>query len=191
MPASQNNNSIARLAVVSSVIQQWRYPLWCRLSSHPKLKVHFFHGENLPNSKQLNAQDLSLLSHTELKTIGLNIFSSGRQAPLKYHRGIGNALQKFSPDVILCEGGSNILTNVSVFRYAKKNNVPVIWWGLGELKGREYKGLISRLYLAVRYSQERRSSSYLGYSTQAVDYFLSRGYPKERCYCALNCLNTD
>ena len=182
MPPRGKNQTKIRLAIVSSVIQQWRYPLWRRLSTDPRLDVHVFHGSSLRSGKQVNAVDLSQLPHTELETVGLNVISSGRSAPLKYHKGIRKALAGFSPQVILCEGGSNVLTNFAVLRFANRTDTPVIWWGLGELKGRQYRGLVSRLYLNARHSQERRCSSYLGYSSQARDYFLSRGYPAERCY---------
>jgi glycosyltransferase involved in cell wall biosynthesis len=180
-----------RLAVVASVIQEWRYPLWLAVAGTPGLECRFFHGASIPSAKQVNARDLSALPHLEFKTVGIGVQSSGRDAALKYHVGVAPALEAFKPDIVLCEGGSNVLTNVVVFRWAARRGVPVIWWGLGELKGRRYQGFVSRVYRQLRLSQERRSSSYLGYSSVAREYFLSQGYPEERCYVALNCLNTD
>lgn len=180
-----------RLAITCSVIQKWRYPLWVALSKHPGLDVHFFHGQDVPGSKEINAPNLSEIAHTEISTRHISVKSSGRTSPLKYHWGMVKQLKQFRPDILLCEGGSNIATNLSLFFWARRKRVPILWWGLGELAGRQYSGIVAKTYLRIRRFLERRASGYLGYSQQAKNYFVSQGYPEERCHVALNCVNTD
>ena len=58
------------------------------------------------------------------------------------------------------------------------------------LKGRQYTGM-ARLYRKAVVWFEHYADVLLGYSSRAVRYFEKLGHPPEKCFRALNCLDTE
>ncbi len=185
----ENNNEI-RVAVTYRVCQGWRAPIFAKLAASEGISLKVFHGQSIPDTKLVNTKDFGTLQHKELKTYSLEIKSSGRQAHLIFYPSIVKELRRYSPDVLLCEGGSNILNNVLIYRWAKKAGIPTIWWGLGGIPGRKFKGIISKTYRAFRRRLMRKSTALLGYSSRALRYFkeLELECP---LFKAVNCVDTD
>ena len=51
--------------------------------------------------------------------------------------------------------------------------------------------LIRKTYRRIVVAQEKASSVFLGYSSVALQYFKEMGFPDERCFRAVNCIDTD
>lgn len=178
-----------RVAVTYRVCQGWRATIFQRLAAHPMIDLKVFHGPDIRGTKMINAKNFDGFKHEELKTYILKVKSSGRTAFAMIYPGIGRRLNEYRPDVLLCEGGSNIFNNLLIYRWAKRHRVPTIWWGLGEIPGRQYRG-ISKLYQWVRLRLMRQSTVLLGYSTRATDYF-KRMKMTQPVFKAVNCVDTD
>ena len=174
-----------KVAVTYRVCQHWRVPIFARLSRHPRIQLTVLHGSSVPNTKVTNGDNLDDISHVEHWTIK----KSGVQWVC--HPLIWVTLLRMRPDVILSEGGSNFFTNFFVLAYAMLTRTPVVWWTLGELQGKRQLSLPSRIFRAMMQWQERRASVYLGYSSVALRYFQRMGYPAERCFRAVNCVDTE
>lgn len=178
-----------RLAIVYAVCYRFRVPVFRRLSEHPALNVKLFVGSGIEGTKTVNAKDTSGLELVKMWTLKRMVRSSGRLVPLLFSPFVAWHLWRWKPDVLLIQG-SEPLTNFLLLAYAKLFRKPVIWWSLGELRGRSFRGLgvyFRRLVSAL----ERRCDFYLGYSSVAVDYFLRMGYPADRCYNLVNVVDTD
>ena len=67
--------------------------------------------------------------------------------------------------------------------------MPFVWWTLGELPGRKFSGL-GRFYRWLVRVLESKSTALLGYSSVAMSYFDRMGYPLEKCFKAVNCVDT-
>jgi glycosyltransferase involved in cell wall biosynthesis len=178
-----------KVAVTYSVCQQWRAPIFKRLSETPGIELKVFHGEDLPGTKLINAKDFKGLPHQQLKTFHLGVRSSGREIAAHLYPGVVLGLFSYRPDVLLCEGGSNIFNNFLIYAYAAVTGTPTIWWTLGELPGRRFSG-IGRLYRAVRDMLMRRSTVLLGYSSRAMNFF-RRQRCRQPAFIAVNCIDTD
>lgn len=174
-----------RVAITYRVLQHWRVPVFKRLSHVPNLRIRVFHGRSVPGTKLENSSDPGELEHSEM----LTLYRAG--APWVFHPFVGFHLLRYRPDVIIAEGGSNFLSNFLVLLAAAIMRTPVVWWTLGELKGQAEGSLFRRFYRALVRWQERRATAYLGYSSVAMDYFARMGYPKEKCFRAVNCVDTD
>ena len=178
-----------RLAVVEAICSRYRVPVYRRLSRHPALEVRLFVGTGLPGSKTVNADDTSGLDLVTMTTFRRGVRSGGRLVPLLFNPTAAWHLWRWKPDVLLMQGGEPF-TNLPILVYARLFRRPVIWWSLGELRGRRYTGP-SRLYRRLVQFIERRCDIYLGYSSAAIDYFRRMGYPLERCYNTVNVVDTD
>lgn len=147
-----------------------------------------FHGEDIPGTKLVNAKDFTGVPHRELRTYHMQLRSSGRKVPGLIYPGIVNALSEFRPDVILCEGGSNFFNNLLIYAWAIWNGVATIWWSLGEIPGRKFRGL-SRIYRSIIRSMMLRSTVLLGYSSLAKTYFRYMGC-RQPVFVSVNCVDT-
>ena len=179
-----------RTVVVYRVCQHWRAPMFARLNAHPEVELTVLHGRGIPGTKLVNGTDLQGFAHREMFTLSGRAKSSSRTVPWVWCPFVWWELWRIRPDVIVVEGGSNVFTNFGVYAYAKLFGRPVVWWTLGELPGRTYRG-ISRIYRGVVTAMERSASTLLGYSTVALDYFRRMGYDESRCFRAVNVVETD
>jgi len=188
--AIKDNVKRTRVAIVYRVCQHWRVPIFRKLNEINGIEVKVFYSKGVPGSKLVNGREISGFSARELPTVGGEIKISGRRSPFVVCPTLFIELAKYNPDVLIVEGGSNLPNNIFVYAYALLYKKPVIWWTLGELPGRKYSkaGMIYRWLVE---EMERSSSALLGYSSVAVDYFKRKGYPEEKCFRAVNCVDTD
>jgi glycosyltransferase involved in cell wall biosynthesis len=179
-----------RVAVVYRVCPHWRAPIFARLNAHPDIDLTVFHGRSIPGTKLVNGERLEGFAHRELPTFHATLRAGGRSTVCVLLPTVAWALYRHNPDVIIVEGGSNILSNTLILLYAMLFRKPFVWWTLGELPGRQFLG-IRRLYRAMVVAMERRANALLGYSSVAMNYFARMGYPLEKCVRAVNCVETD
>ena len=175
-----------RVVVTYRVCQHWRAHIFAKLNARDDLDLAVFHGASFPGTKLLNGEKLQGFENREHFTVKVPLAKIWGVQP-----GIFWSLVSHRPDVILSEGGSNLLTNFFVLAYAKLFRRPVIWWTLGELRGKSPRGLLKRFFRALVVLQERLCSVYLGYSDVALNYFRRMGYPEEDCFVAVNCVDTN
>ena len=176
--------------IVYRVCQKWRSTVFARLNRFDDISVTVVHGEDVSGSKLINDSNPSGFETVKLKTFCASIPVSGRSAIVILYPTLFLNLMKLRPDVLLIEGGSNVVNNVSVYLYSFLKRVPIVWWTLGELPGRKHSGL-GHLYKALVQFMERRARVLLGYSSLATDYFLRCGYEPQKCFKAVNCVDTD
>lgn len=179
-----------RVAITQRVLSPYRVPFFERLSKQAALVVKLFYGREIKGTKLKSVSPAGRFNYQKLFTLNMKVSSSGRSAPLILHPGLFWALVRFSPDVILCEGSSNFLNNLTVYIYALLFGRKIVWWSLGQLIGRKYRGL-SSIYLSIVLYMERRADAWLAYSTEGKNYFISQGYPPNKVFKAINCVDTD
>jgi len=187
-PVTRDGKPI-RVALVYAVCYRFRMPIFRRLSAVPSLQLRLLVGTGVPGTKLSNAPDRSGLDVRILWTIKKNTVSTGRSAVLFFNPTLPFHLMRFNPDVILIQGGL-LPNNVLAWIYALLFRKPIVWWSLGEVRGRQFRGL-SAVYRRMTKWVERRSTAYLGYSSAAIDYFLKEGYPRQRCFNLINVVDTD
>ncbi len=162
-----------------------------RLSRQPGVDVKVFHGRTIPGTKLVNGADLSSIQHVELPTLSLRVRTADRESVAVVSPTVAFHLARFRPDVILAEGGSNLLTNVFVYIYGRITGTPIVWWTLGSLRGRVHRGLASSVYRSVVVGMERSAAALLGYSSVALEYFREMGYDARKQFRAVNCVDTE
>ncbi|MEO1525423.1 MAG: glycosyltransferase family 4 protein [Planctomycetota bacterium] len=175
-----------RVVVTYRVCQHWRAHIFAKLNARDDLDLAVFHGASFPGTKLLNGEKLEGFENREhftLKIPGGKIWG--------VQPGMFFSLIAHRPDVVLSEGGSNLLTNFFVLAYAKLFRRPVIWWTLGELRGQAPRGLLKRIFRSLVVLQEKLCNVYLGYSDVALNYFRRMGYPERDCFVAVNCVDTN
>ncbi|MEK9643955.1 MAG: glycosyltransferase family 4 protein [Alphaproteobacteria bacterium] len=105
-------------------------------------------------------------------------------------RGLGRALAAARPEVIVTEGESNLLNNFAVARYARRQRVPYIWWGLGAIPGARPSGL-RRLFGGILRRMIRNAGGIACYSDYAREFYIGEGADPDACVVVPNVLDHE
>jgi glycosyltransferase involved in cell wall biosynthesis len=181
-----------KVVLVHRVLHHWRTPVYRRLARWPGIDFLALHGADFPGTKSVNGRDLSGFAHRQLPTWRLISRISGeREIALPFFPTLLCALRRARPDVILADGGSNLLNNCLVILYSRLSGVPIVWWTLGEVRHPGRLGPLQRLFRWLVAAMDRRGAALVGYSSQALAYFERIGIPGERRFRAVNCVDTE
>jgi glycosyltransferase involved in cell wall biosynthesis len=180
-----------KVVLTYRVLQHWRTPVFQRLAKWPGISFCALYGADFPGTQVSSGSDLSGFKHRRLLTIPLKFSRRGEAICMPLCPTLPFHLARERPAVILAEGGSNLLNNLLVFAYAGLTRTPVVWWTLGEIRRHGPVSLSQRIFRRIVVMMERRSASLLGYSSVALDYFGRHGYPEERQFRAVNCVDTE
>lgn len=181
-----------KVVLTYRVLQHWRTPVFRRLADEPGIDFVALHGGDLDGTPVVNGSNLEGFAHRQLFTIWpFRWVGQAERLPIPLCPGLLGELRRQRPDVILAEGGSNLLNNLMVFAYALVTRTPVVWWTLGEIRRQAPPSAAQRLFRSIAAAMERRSTALLGYSSLALEYFDSKGYPRAIQFRAVNCIDTE
>lgn len=187
---NRETNVSVRVAIIQRVLSPYRVPVFERFGDLPGMQLRVFYGKDVKGTKVKSARNIGRLDTRAMATLTLQARSTGRSVPLLLHPALFFRVLAFGPRVIIAEGNSNILNNIPLYLYAALFRRKIVWWSLGQLPGREYRGL-SAMYMKLVRFLERRADAWLGYSSRAVAHFRSLGLPEDRIFRAVNCIDTD
>jgi glycosyltransferase involved in cell wall biosynthesis len=116
---------IPRLVIVTEIIAPYRIPVFNSLAHRPEVELHvIFLSENDASLRQWRVYK------DEIK-FQYDVLPSWRQRFGRYNlllnRGVFSALNKITPDVVLC-GGYNYLASWESAGWAKVHRVPLLLW---------------------------------------------------------------
>ncbi len=181
-----------KVVLVHRVLPHWRTPVFRRLAVREGIDFVALHGSDFPDTKTVNGNDLSGFAHRELWTLRLvSRVTDAREITWPLWPGLPVRLWRERPDVILAEGGANLPMVCVLILWARLMRVPVVWWTLGAIPHPGPLSTGQRLFRGLVRFLERQCTTYLGYSSLAREYFEACGYPAERCFIAVNCVDTD
>lgn len=188
---NQKTNKPIRVAICYRVMQDWRVPVFSRLSKRTGIELCVFHGEDFGNSKVVNFSGEIDFPAKQLRSLKLAFKTRNGPAYIPYNLGLWDALKTFGPDVIITEGASNALNNRTCFRFARRYNRKIVQWGLGRLRGRKpsfARRLLDHLFFR---SIERNSDAAIAYSSTGAEYYRDLGFPDSSIYVAVNTVDTE
>lgn len=177
-----------KVAIVYRVIQEWRKPVFSRLSDLFTVKV--FYGCDFPGTKVVSG--LGPYSFPAHKMLSLPIAvkrpSGNMLIPVSF--GLFFQLIRFRPDVVVCEGASNFINNLFVFAYCRLFGKSMIQWGLGAIKDKKVSFVRRGLNFLIQ-PIERRADAIISYSSFGARYYRELGVGSERIFVAVNVVDTE
>lgn len=176
-----------KLVVLYQVIMHYRAPLYQKLANDAQFDFVLYYGKGKMGTKLVNTN--------------LSGYSFAREIIKEFRLSIGKnsfaiwpllifKLIKLNPDVVFSEGSSSIFNSTIAFVYSKLFKKKFIWWSLGQLENKEYKGFrkfINKWELFI----EKRSDAIFTYSTQGYNYFFGRGIDRDKIFIGVNVLDTN
>jgi glycosyltransferase involved in cell wall biosynthesis len=173
-----------KLGVLRRICAGYERALLRELSAMEGWEVRFFIGDDIPGSRLKNARDLSGLDVVKLPTRFLSV--PGRV--LLDHRGLGAALDDFSPDVLLCEGESNVLSNLKAMAWRRRHpEVGMVHFTIGGLPG-DPRGWLRKAFLRLLH---RGFDTYAAFSKFGREALISLGHPPESVFVNTFVCDTD
>jgi glycosyltransferase involved in cell wall biosynthesis len=179
-----------KVIILYRVIQNWRAPVFEKLSMDTSLDLQVWYGPDFPNTKVISKK-------------GPYLFKSKRVFSFRFKANSRNGYIAFpvspflffnliveNPNVVVTEGASNLFNSLVAFFYCKIFRKKFVWWSLGKLVDRTYDSKRQIIDRAIRLV-ELNSDAIITYSTPGKDYYLSIGVPSERIYKAVNVVDTD
>lgn len=170
---------------------QYRVPTYERISNLPNVDFELLHGSSDKKSKWKNSDDKVNFKHTQLPSIWFRVSTNNGVAPQQILSFLFLKLIKENPDVIFVEGASSsIITATVAFVYAKLFRKKLIWWSMGALKNRVYKGIRGKMEGYIHYLNQHGDAIFT-YSTQGENYFIQKGVSPEKVFKAVNVFDTS
>lgn len=170
-----------RVAVLQRVIPAYRVSLLAAIASADGLDLRCFIGDDLVDSKIRSAADLSSLSVERLRTRWIRI----RASDFALHRGLLGALERFAPDVILCEGESHVVGMLAALAYRVRHpRTALVHWSLGGLPGEPLRR--SGLRGLFRSRLRRAFDGFVSYSSYGKKVLVADGVDPARVRVATN-----
>lgn len=177
-----------RVAVVYRVVQSWRAPVFERLANKYDVKV--FYGCDFPGTKVVSLPSPHKFRSKKMFSLPIALKKSTGNMLVPFSPFLFADLVRFKPDVVVCEGASNFLNNITVFIYCKLFNKKIVQWGLGEIAGRA-ESRVRKLLNPLIQPIERRSNAIICYSTSGTNYYKKIGVSEEKIFVAVNVIDTD
>lgn len=179
-----------KVVVLYRVLQGWRVPIFERLNNLEDIELNVIHGKSFEGTKVVNYEGRTKFKHTELPTFKVNLPTRNGRAIMPFNFTVFLELIKFKPDVIICEGASNLFNNIFAYLYKVIFRKKMIWWSLGEIKNRKKSNLRKVLDFPITFL-ERRMDAIISYSSIGAKYFYRLGIKKEKVFIAVNVIDTD
>jgi glycosyltransferase involved in cell wall biosynthesis len=181
-----------KVVLAHRVLPHWRTPVFRRLAAWPGIEFVALHGSDFPGTKTLNGSDLSGFTHREMWTLRLvSRITDEREIAFPLWPTAPWHLWRERPDVLFMEGGSNLPSAFLLVAAAVVLRIPIVWWTLGEIPHPGPLATSQRIFRALVRFLERRCAAYVGFSSMASDYFERCGYPPEKQFIAVNCVDTN
>lgn len=168
------------------VLQSWRAPVFYELAQDKEIDLCLVTGGDFPNTKVVNSQDHSHFSFWyKLPILRIKFSLSRGNVCIPVFLGLFRKLLHEKPDIVVCEGLSNLYGNLVCFLYCKIFHVPFVHWGLGSLPNKK-RSLTSRIIRRFANYYESFADGAIAYGTHGKQHYLNVGLPEERVAVALN-----
>ena len=180
-----------RVAVSYRVMQAWRVPVFERISELPAVDDFcVFHGSDFPGTKVVSYKGEKNFRSKCMPTLRFKFKVRNRRICQAVNLTFFFELIRYKPDVIFCEGASNLFSATVAFIYAALFRKKFVWWSLGELKNRK-KTIYRKILEAPIQFLERNADAIISYSSFGAEYFKRIGVDASRIFVAVNVIDTD
>ncbi|RLJ63285.1 glycosyltransferase involved in cell wall biosynthesis [Lacinutrix venerupis] len=177
-----------KLAIVYQVIFHYRVPFYKEIENDSSISSILLHGNGVKNTKLQNASN-NLNSKRKLFTLKFPYKKNNEKKYFTFFPFLFFSLVRVNPDVILLEGASSLINNISSILYSKMFRKKVIYWSLGKLENTEVSTQRSKVDKLINF-MENKVNSIFTYSTIGRSYFENRVDDPNKIFVGVNVLDT-
>ena len=174
-----------RLVILTEIISPYRIPLFNALAQHTEVDLHvIFLAETDPNLRQWQ------IPKEEIE-FSYQVLPSWRRRVGKYNvllnLGVGHALAKITPDVILC-GGYNYVASWQSLLWARIRKIPFFLWSESNVQD------LRRSHALVEFLKAEflgRCSGFVVPGKSALEYLRVHKVDEDRIFVAPNAVGNN
>jgi glycosyltransferase involved in cell wall biosynthesis len=174
-----------KLVILTEIIAPYRIPVFNALARQAEIDLHvMFLSETDPSLREWRV-------YKEEIQFSYEVLASWRRRLGKYNAllnwGLGAALRRDSPDVILC-GGYNYLASWQAMRCARRHGVPFLAWvesTSADLRGRH------ALVESLKRTFMRRCDGFVVPGKSSQQYVRDYGVPEGKIFTAPNAVDVE
>jgi glycosyltransferase involved in cell wall biosynthesis len=174
-----------RLVILTEIISPYRIPLFNALAQHPEVDLHvIFLAETDPELRQWQI-------HKQEIEFSYQILPSWRRRfggfNMLLNRGVGGALAKAAPEVILC-GGYNYVASWQALFWARTRKIPFFLWSESNVQDLR-RGLALVEFLKAEFL--RKCSGFVVPGRSAMEYLRLHKVDEGAIFAAPNAVDND
>ena len=188
-PASGNT---VKVICIQRILPFYAVPVFEKLAQRLSIDFSLYFGApsgNIPKLKSTEKLDQVGFDYRKLLTISFRVRFRKRLFPVVFNPSLLWHLMRDRPDVLICEGESNLLNNIFIIPYCILTRTPYIWWGLGRVISRS-ESPIRKIFRPLITMMLRNAGAILAYSTHAKKFYVSEGASADSAFVAINSLDT-
>lgn len=177
-----------KLAIVYQVIFHYRIPFYEEIEIDSEIDSILLYGRGVKGTKVQNAKH-SLKNTSKLFSLRFPYKLNNNKKYFSFFPFLFFKLIIINPDVVLLEGTSSIINNISTYIYSKLFRKKIIFWSLGKVRNKKISSArkkVDKLVLML----EKNADAIFTYSTLGMSYFINRGISKEKIFRGVNVIDT-
>ena len=180
-----------KIVLLQRVITNYRLPTFTRISQIEGYDLTVFHGPNFHGTKIENTKNMSNLKTRKLWSVPIRFNTKNGLVAMPFSPLLFYYLIRHNPDILICEGASNLVNTSIAFTYKVLFKKKLLWWSLGQVPNRT-KSLVRKIVDKWVFTMERKADAIIAYNTHAKEYFISEArVDPNKIYIALNVIDTD
>ncbi len=180
-----------RVLLIARVLTNYRLPVYERISQLPEIELMALHGPDIKNTKLLNTKEETKFFKKELLSFILKFKIANGLVAMPISPLLFFELIRLNPQVLICEGASNLFNTSISFLYKVLFRKKIIWWSLGGIAGRK-KSFFRRISDNWIKYMERNSDAVITYSSYGKEYFVQESkVPDNKVFVAVNVVDTE
>ena len=148
------------IAIQQLVVPHYRNEVFKALSNNFYGKISILNG-NVSNQDSIVLSESGDNFYFKTK----NLYFGFGSLKLIYQKGVINWLHRVKPKLIIMDTNPRIISNQLIIKYAKKNNIKVVGWGLGHLGS--HGNIFSSISFPIAIAHWNSFDGFLCYSSKA------------------------
>jgi len=172
-----------KVALIQKICPHYRVSIFKRLAKEVDLMLYYGKGQKKGSFQSV--KQIEGFKSKKLFALSFSLHMTKRSYYINWFPFLLLHLIKYKPQVIITEGATNILNNISILVFAKATKTPFIWWDAG----RDMNAARS----TIRKSMDplldffaKQTSAVIAYGEKAKKYFCFRGILSKKIFIAQN-----
>ena len=179
-----------KVAVIYRVLQDWRLPVFERLGMNPCYDFMIFYGPDFIGTKVVSTKKSFRFRAIRVPSIRLKYQSTNGIVAMPISPLLFFFMIRHRPDILVCEGASNLFNALLSYFYKVIFRKKMIWWSLGRIEGRKFskfRQVIERLVVYL----EKHSDAIMVYSNYGRKYYQKLKIPDKKIFVPVNVVDTE
>lgn len=176
-----------RVASITNILSPYRVPLFARLASEPGVQLHVFLLAVTESNRRWALQPSGGAGFGVTLVPGVHGFWAERDLPIHLNWGLLGRLREFDPHVVMVSGYDAPAYWLAAWWARRRGRKVILWNGTTPLSVRSDSSVLGWVKRRV----VTWADAAVTYGSQASEYVVRLGVPRERVFTSVNTVDMD